>query len=90
MAMDISNFAQGLRKFGLNTGKQSGALSMDQLKKAFAKNKNAVAADTGKTDLSPMQPDGIMENPSDINLKQSVQDKVNEEELKNKRRSFYA
>jgi hypothetical protein len=90
MAMDISNFASSLRKFGIGGGKQSKGLSEDELKKAFAKNKSAVAADTGKTDLSPIQPDGIMENPAIINLQQTPQDKIDEEELKNKRKSYFA
>lgn len=90
MAMDISNFAQGLRKFGLGAGKQSKGLSEDELKKAFAKKKAGVASDAGKTDLSPIQPDSKVENPMDINFQQSTQDKVNEEELKNKRKFFYA
>lgn len=89
MALDIGNFAQGLRKFGLGSGKQSKGLSEDELKKAFAKNKG-LAADAGKTDLSPIQPDNKVENPMDINFQQSVQDKVDEEELKNKRKFFYA
>ena len=90
MAMDISNFASGLRKFGLGGGKKTDPLSLEQLKKAFAKNKSAIAADTGKTDLSPAQPDGIVENPAMINLQQTPQDKIDEEELKNKRKSYFA